>query len=133
MKLIIAVIILFVTAASAQNNKAANQSGSVVGVWYESPADSKGNVMVFKTTKHVNVPGVDVIGMEYSKLVLNSNNTCVLDFGKWCSNKVNHLEGSWSSPKGDKILLNFGNNGCNLELKVISLGEDLRVEIKENN
>lgn len=132
-KLIIAVFVLFVTAASAQNNKTANQSSSVAGIWYESPADSKDNVVVFKTTKHVNVPGVDVVGMEYSKLTLNSDNTCVLDFGKWCTNHANHLEGNWTLSASKEIVLNFGSNGCPSVLKVVSSSsKELKVEVKES-
>ncbi len=125
--------LIFVFVSNAQNNgKTNNGVNTLINTWYESPHDSKGDVIVFKTTQYVNVPGVDVIGMEYSKLTLGKANACELDFSKWCSNHQNHLKGSWNNTAPNKIVLNFGNDGCPSELTVISVtANELKVTVKE--
>lgn len=131
--LIIVATLLISFVSNAQNNvKSTNQINSIIKTWYESPSESKNDIVVFKTTKHVNVPGVDVMGMEYSKLILNSDNSCELDFGKWCSNHQNHLKGTWSKPTPTTVVLDFGNEGCKSELKIISFSNDeVKFQIKE--
>lgn len=125
--------LLFSLTSKAQNNaKSTNQINPIIKTWYESPTENKGDILVFKTTKHVNVPGVDVMGMEYTTLTLSADKTCKLDFGQWCSNHKNHLQGSWSFLNENTVILNFGSEGCTTEMTIVSSSKDeLKVQIKE--
>lgn len=126
------VFLAFSFLAKAQTNSSrVSQNQAIVNHWFEAPESSKGDTVVFKTTKHVLGPNDDP-AYAWSEFVVKSNNTFSVEYWNFC--RVGNLsnDGAWSMQSSGVILFDFGANKCKCEMQIISvLANELKAIVKE--
>lgn len=118
-------------AKSQDNSLRANQNQPIVNHWYEAPESSKGDTIVFKTTKHILGPNDDP-AYAWSEFIVKNNNTFNVEYWNFC--RVGNLsnDGTWSPQASNTILFDFGANKCKCEMRIITVSaNELKAIIKE--
>lgn len=133
--LIAASLVMTGSLMKAQKNAGltAQQKTYMLNTWYESPQESKGDTITFRTAKHVNVPGVDVVGFEYSQITFsNATDFNVLYWTK-CPQNLNSASGKWNYTSGSALQLDYIPQNFKNTLSVIELTTNkLKVVVKQN-
>jgi hypothetical protein len=117
----------------AQKNAALTeeQKGFLLKTWYQVPQESSGDVLTFSLTKHVNVPGVDVTGFEYSKLVFSNATDFSVEYWTKCSGNINSASGKWNYSNGSSVQLSFDSGKCKNTLTILEVTNNkLKVQVK---
>jgi hypothetical protein len=117
----------------AQKNAALSeqQKGYLLNTWYQLSQESSGDILTFTLTKHVNVPGVDVTGFEYSKLVFSNATDFSVEYWTKCSANINFASGKWNYSNGSSVQLNFDSGKCKNTLTILEITNNkLKVQVK---
>src|ERR1044071_2372042 len=92
----------------AQNNAAkALQNQALINHWYEAPESSKGDTIVFKTTKHVLGPN-DSPAYAWSDFEIKADNTFEIKYWRWCPTGNYAYNGTWSFINSSLVKMDFG-------------------------
>lgn len=131
--LIIALTVLNASAFS-QNSSAKTVSNSkITKAWYEAPEGSRGDTVMFKTTKHVLGPNDDP-AFAWSEFEMKKDNTFTINYWRWCPSGNYAYNGAWSELSLNLYLMDFGPQKSKCEMRVISISDnELKAIIKEKN
>ena len=134
---VITVLILLIapvlSRAQVKNELTNDEKKSLTSSWYESPRESKGNVITFRLEKHKFESGIDLVGYENSEIIIKKDQTFSVALWKWCPNSNEVSTGKWTLTD-DQMTMNFSTKTCQCEIKILELAKDkLKVEIKKSN
>jgi hypothetical protein len=126
------ILITFGLAAYSQNSNTKTVStNKLFNSWYESPAGTHGDTILFKTIKHILGPNDDP-AYAWSEFEMKSDNTFSINYWRWCPSGNYAYNGTWSETSKGNYLLDFGVQKCKCEVKLISVtSNELRAIIKE--
>jgi len=123
----------FMGKAQTGNKITANQKSLLVNKWFESPRESSGDTITFKTTKHVHQPGVDNPAFEFGEITFLDAPEFTVNYWRWCTKTQNAYTGKWTAPNS-VVKLDFGKQKCKCELTILDIQKDkLKVVIKETS
>ena len=130
--LMIALLMAGISFAKAQtaNKLTSAQKEFLINQWYESPRESSGDTITYKTTKHIHQPGVDNPAVAYSEITFQDGNQFTDNYWRWCKVQSAYF-GKWTMV-GSVIKIDFGKQKCKCELTILDIQKDkLKVVIKE--
>lgn len=133
--LIFSLLIVGASFAKAQtgNKISATQKSLLINKWFESPKESNGDTITFKTSKHIHQPGVDNPAVSFAELTFSDAPDFNVNYWRWCTKTQFAYTGKWSAP-ASVVKLDFGKQKCKCELTILDIQKDkLKVVIKETS
>lgn len=134
-KKVIAIIILMLISvfgiSQSKNELTPEQKKLIVNAWYESPRETKGNIVTFRNQRHKFESGVDMAGYENSEMIVKKDNTFSVALWKWCPNNNEVSSGKYTLSE-NLMTLDFSTKTCQCEIKILELEKDkLKIEITQ--
>lgn len=129
---LVLVFVIFSLSVKAQlsTSQVASNKKQLIGSWYESPKESNGDTLVFRTSKYV-LTATDSKAFAFSAISFIDATNFKIEYWRWCT-KPYAYTGTYTHTNS-QINLNFGVGNCSNSLKIVSFEKDvLKIIIKEN-
>lgn len=133
-KLLIIAFSILCFAGMAQNSNTKTVSKTkLTRAWFEAPEGTKGDTIMFKTSKHVLGPNDDP-AFAWSEFELKKDNTFTINYWRWSPSGNYSYNGTWTEIPQNIYMMDFGPQKSKCELHIISVSDnELRAIIKEKN